>query len=76
MMPMGKRKPDVLETLMSGPMDDESMPEEEMGDEPHVAVIATEDDDEPMEPEEGTPEAAFAKLRSGLDELEMMFRKG
>jgi hypothetical protein len=77
MMPMGKRKPDVLETLMSGSMDDEAMePEEGMGDESDVTVIATEDDDEPMEAEEGTPEAAFAKLRSGLDELEMMFRKG
>jgi hypothetical protein len=70
------KKPDVLETLMSGPLDDEAMePEDDMGGEPDMAVMAVEDDDEAMEPE-GTPEAAFAKLRSGLDELEMLFRKG
>lgn len=68
------KKPDVLETLMSAPLDDE-LPEEGMGDEPDMAVMAVEDD-EPVEPEDGTPEAAFAELRSGLDKLEMMFRKG
>jgi hypothetical protein len=70
------KKPDVLETLMSAPLDDEAMElEDDMGGEPDMAVMAV-DDDEPMAPEEGTPEAAFAKLRSGLDELEMLFRKG
>jgi len=66
-------KTDVLEALMSAPADEEF--EEDMGAEPDVAVMDVEDD-EPLEPEDGTPEAAFAKLRSGLDELEMMFRKG
>lgn len=62
---------------MSAPLDDEAMePDDDMGGEPDMAVMAVEDDDEALDPEEGTPEAAFAKLRSGLDELEMMFRKG
>jgi len=75
MRPMGKAKPDVLDALMSAPADEGEEFEGEMGDEPDVAVIDVEDE-EPVEPEDGTPEAAFAKLRSGLDELEQMFRKG
>lgn len=73
-MPMRKKSPDVLEALMSEPMDDEEMMSE-VDDDSDTAVIAIEDDDAPAEEaaEQGTPEATFEALRKGLDELEMMF---
>jgi hypothetical protein len=74
-MPMRKKSPDVLEALMSEPMDDEEMmPAED--DDSDTAVIAIEDEDDAAPeaaPEEGTPQATIEALRKGLDELEMMF---
>lgn len=64
-----KSKPDVLDALMSEPMDEE---DEEMGESPDVAVMVTEDE-EPAAPEEGTPEAELEQIRGALDRLEMMF---
>lgn len=102
---MAKRKPDVLDALMSGSMmdyedEDEDLaahadgpPEhirkhggmathgrhhaEDAGGDSDVAVMSFEDDEEPAaEPEDGTPDAVIAGIRSELDKLEMMFGKG
>lgn len=69
-MPMRKKSPDVLEALMSEPLDEEEMPEEADSD---TAVMSFEDDEPEAAPEEGTPEAKIGEARKILDELEMMF---
>lgn len=73
MKPM-QRKPDVLDSLMSAPMDDDEEAEE--GVDSEVAVMSFEDDEEAAAPEEGTPEAKIAGIRSALDELEQMLAGG
>jgi len=70
-----KAPPDVLDALMSEPMDDEELPEDDVDSD--TAVMSFEEGDVPeAAPEEGTPAATIEALRKGLDELEMMFSQG
>lgn len=70
MMMDSKRKPDVLDALMSAPEDD--FEAEEAGGDVEVMSFGDDDDMAAEAPEEGTPEATIASIRKGLDELELM----